>query len=157
MFCTAQKAEALSCFKESGTYIQFVVSSLLQYSHRGGDFKSHDFADYCLAEGTPQEIFTAPYKFVRSRTNGVSERDNRTFVEASCSLNVASITAVCLCNFNLGGRKPLTLLPCIYVLNRTGTRLMLLVLLFNCGMVEAFACACEGIHPVVLPLICSCS
>lgn len=48
VFCTAQKAEALSCFKESGTYIQFVVSSLLQYSHRGGDFKSHDFADYCL-------------------------------------------------------------------------------------------------------------
>lgn len=51
-------------------------------TNRGAKIKSHDFADYCLAEGIHQE-FTAPFC---PEQNGVSERDKRTFVEAVRSM-----------------------------------------------------------------------
>ena len=96
-------------------------------TNRGGGFKSLDFADYCLANGIHQE-FRAPYC---PQQNGVIERDNRTFVEA-----VRSMLHYSGLPLQFWAEATYT---AVYVLNRTGTRLMLLVLLLNCGMVEAFA------------------
>lgn len=112
VFCIAQKFEALRCFKQVVATVRRDLSTAVVTlrTDRGEEFKNHHLVEFCLSEGIHQE-FTAPYC---PEQNGMSERDNRTIVEA-----VRSMLHLIGPTLQFWAEATHT---AVHVLNRTGTR-----------------------------------